>query len=124
MLLCLAAAAALAGCNKEDHTIVAGPETADNEANVATNAPIELPPPIAASKTYRCTDNSVVYIDWLADNKTANIRTETNGEPTQVVAPEAGKPMTGTAGFTLTGSATASSITLVRPGHASTSCKA
>ena len=26
-----------------------------------------LPPSIAASKTYRCKDNSLVYVDWLSD---------------------------------------------------------
>jgi hypothetical protein len=64
-LLALVAAAALAGCNKEDHTIVAGPP--GDDTNAAANAGVTLPPAIAASKTYRCKDNSLVYIDWLSD---------------------------------------------------------
>ena len=41
-LLTLAAAAALAGCNKEDHTIVAGPDTETNAAQqAAANEPSE-----------------------------------------------------------------------------------
>ena len=32
-----------------------------------------LPPAIAASKTYRCKDNSLVYIDWLSDG-TARVK--------------------------------------------------
>src|SRR5438270_8717243 len=96
LIVVLAAAAALAGCNKQSHTIVAGGDPADNEGNAAaTNAPVALPPAIVASKIYRCADNKIVYVDWLADNKTANIRTEKNGNPTQVSAPEAGKPMSG-----------------------------
>ena len=75
-LLSLAAAAALAGCNKEDHTIVAGPGTDDPAAN-ADAAPVVLPPAIVASKTYRCKDNSLVYIDWLSDN-TARIKKDKN----------------------------------------------
>ena len=71
---------------------------------------VVLPPSIAASKTYRCGDNSVVFVDWLSDNKTANVRTDATGSPTQVVAAEPGKPLTGS-GISLTGSATGSSVT-------------
>src|SRR6476646_11046708 len=93
LLITLAAAAALAGCNKENHTIVAGGPDG-TETNAAANAPVALPPAIAASKIYRCADNQVVYVDWLADNKTANVRTDKGGSPTQVTATEAGQPMT------------------------------
>jgi hypothetical protein len=68
-LLALGVAAALAGCNKEDHTIVGGPP--GDDANAA--AGVTLPPAIAASKTYRCKDNSLVYIDWLSDG-TARVK--------------------------------------------------
>ena len=68
MLIMLVAAAALAGCNKENHNIVAGgPDTDDNVAASASNTPVALPPSIAASKSYRCDNNSVVYVDWLSD---------------------------------------------------------
>jgi hypothetical protein len=123
LIICLAAAAALAGCNKESHTIVAGDDS-DNDTNVAASGPVELPPAIAASKTYRCADNSVVYVDWLADNRSANVRTEANGNPTQVVTTEPGKPMTGAGGYSLTGSASSASVTFVSPAHGSKSCKA
>lgn len=118
----LVAAAALAGCNKDDHTIVVGPP--GDDVAVATNADVQLPPAIAASKTYRCADNKIVTVDWLADNKTANIRTEKNGTPTQVSAPEPGQPMTGPAGYSVTGSPTASSVTIAVPGRKAQSCKA
>ena len=73
MLIMLVAAAALAGCNKENHTIVAGPDTGDNATNAAANAPVALPPSITASKVYRCADNSVVYVNWLSDG-TATVK--------------------------------------------------
>ena len=123
LLITLAAAAALAGCNKENHTIVAGGPPGD-DINVATNAPVALPPSITASKIYRCADNTIVYVDWLSDGKTANVRTEKGGSPTQVVAPEAGKPMTGPAGYSVEGSASASSAKIAVPGHAAQNCKA
>jgi len=66
LLITLAAAAALAGCNKQDHTIVAGGPQEDN-STVATNGPVALPPSIASSKSYRCADNKLVYIDWMSD---------------------------------------------------------
>jgi hypothetical protein len=66
LLITLAAAAALAGCNNSDHTIVAGPD-GDNSTNAAANAAIALPPSISASKSYRCADNKLVYVDWMSD---------------------------------------------------------
>lgn len=119
--LTLAAAAALAGCDNSDHNIVAGPDTGDNSA---ANGTVTLPPSIAASKIYRCADNRVVYVDWLSDNKTANVRTEQGGAPTQVVAPEPGQPMTAAGGYEVTGSATDASVRIAVPGHSAQSCKA
>lgn len=111
----LTAAAALAGCNKDDQTNAAANE-------VVNVAPIELPPAILSSKIYRCKDNSVVYIDWLSDNKSANLRSEKNGAAVHVMAPEAGQPMVAE-GYSLTGTPTGS-ITLAVPGKGSQSCKA
>jgi len=123
LMLALAAAAALAGCGKEDHTIVAGGPEPD-DANAAANGPVALPPSIVSSKIYRCADNAIVYVEWLSDNKTANIRTEKGGSPTQVTAPEPGKPMGGPAGFSLEGSTGGSSAKIGIPGHPAQSCKA
>ena len=111
------AAAALAGCNNE--TITSGPD--DPMANQA-NAPVELPPAIAHSGIYRCKDNSVVYIDWLADNQTANLRAEKTGPATQLKSAVAGEPLVAE-GYSLTGSATATSVSLTRPGKGAQSCK-
>lgn len=121
LLITLAVAAALAGCKKENHTIIAGPDVGDN---FVANGPVELPPTIAATKIYRCADNKVVYVDWLSDNKTATIRTDKNGSPTSVSAPEAGKPMTAPGGYSLEGTAAASSATIAVPGHPAQVCKA
>jgi hypothetical protein len=69
LLITLTAAAALAGCNKQNHTITAD-QTGDN---LAANAPVALPPSITASKSYRCKDNKLVYIDWMSDG-TARVK--------------------------------------------------
>jgi len=82
LIITLVAAAALAGC-KEDHTIVAGGEPTDN--NVTVNADVQLPPTITASKSYRCADNSLIYVDWMS-NGTANVKKKRDEVGTPVAA--------------------------------------
>jgi hypothetical protein len=123
LLITLAATAALAGCNKENHTIVAGPD-GETATNAAANAPVALPPSVTASKIYRCADNKVVYVDWLSNNTTANVRTDKGGSATQVTTAEPGKPMTAAGGYSLEGTASASSVKIAIPGHPAQSCKA
>lgn len=96
--LALAAAASLvslAACDQKDHTIVAG-GPADDKAASPTPANIVLPPAITASKTYRCKDNSLVYIDWLSDGS-ARVKAEKNEVGTPVKVGEAGSPLKGSA---------------------------
>jgi hypothetical protein len=122
LLLTLAAAAALAGCNKENHTIMAGPDT--GEHNAAANANVQLPPSIIATKLYRCADNSVVTVDYLSDNKSANVRAGKGGAVTQVTSAEPGQPMSAAGGYSVEGSPTSSSAKIAVPGHAAQSCNA
>lgn len=113
----LAATAALAGCHK--HTIIAGSPDS-GESNVATNAKIQLPPSIVGTKLYRCADNSVVTVDYLSDNKSANVHV---GEATTpVTAAEAGKPMSAAGGYSVDGSPTSSSAKIAVPGHPAQTC--
>ena len=85
LIIPLVAAAALAGCNKESHTIVAGGEPTDNTANVTANANVQLPPAITASKSYRCADNSLIYIDWMSDSS-ARVKKKSDEAGTTVPA--------------------------------------
>lgn len=112
---------ALSACNTEPETIVAGGPRDDMADELANAAPVELPPSVKESKTYRCKDNSLVFVDFLSDDKSANIRLEKNGTPTQVKAPEAGQPMVAE-GYSLSGSG--ASVTLELPGKGSQACKA
>lgn len=112
---------ALSACNTEPETIVAGGPRDDMAEELANAAPVELPPSVKESKTYRCKDNTLVFIDFLSDDKSANIRLEKNGTPTQVKAPEAGQPMVAE-GYSLSGSG--ASVTLELPGKGSQACKA
>lgn len=121
LALCLLAAAALAGCHKQ--TIVAGGDPVDpNDANEIANGPVALPPSIVASKIYRCADNKVVYVDYLSDGKSANVRTDPNGTPTKVMTADPSQPMTGAGGYSLTGSSASGKATIAIPGHPSQTC--
>jgi hypothetical protein len=95
LLLALAATAALAGCNKESHTIVAGGPQDDTNVSSENLANVQLPPSITASKIYRCKDNSVIYVDWLS-NGAARVRSKQTdvGETVQVGS---GQPLQGSA---------------------------
>lgn len=120
-ILAIAAAAALASCNKQEKAAAAAENAAAAEA--AATANIVLPPAITASKTYRCKDNSLVYIDWLADNLSANFRAGETETPVQLKAAAGGEPMVAE-GYSLSGDATATSITLTLPGKGTETCKA
>lgn len=93
----------------------------DPMADVLANAaPVELPPAVKDSVIYRCKDNSIVYVDFLADDKSANIRTEKGGAPTLVKAAEAGQPMTAE-GYSVSGSGEAVEIAV--KGGAAQTCR-
>ena len=62
---------ALAACNKSE-TPADGEAGSDTAA--APAAPIEMPPAITASGTYRCADNTILYVDFLGANEAADIR--------------------------------------------------
>ncbi|WP_395621776.1 hypothetical protein [Sphingomonas daechungensis] len=101
-ILTLVAAAALAGCNSEDHTIVSDPAGPDPMANAVANAgSVTLPPSIQASKAYRCKDNSLIYVDWYSDGS-ARVKKSRD---------EVGAPLLAAGDKALTGDAKATSIT-------------
>ena len=122
-LLTTAAVAAflsLAACNNEPEVVQAG--GADPQAEQLKTAPkVELPPAIQASRTYRCKDNSLVYIDFYTNN-TAMYRTEQGGAATTLSAGEGGQPPFTAEGHSV--SANADTITLTAPGKGTQSCKA
>jgi hypothetical protein len=110
-MLALLAAAALAGCNKEDHTIVAGGPADDDANRVAANANVELPPAIVGSGKYRCKDNSLISIDWLSDGTINSARvTPEGGTAVTLAQAEAGEPYTAE-GASLSGDPQAQSVT-------------
>jgi hypothetical protein len=114
----------LAACNSQSNNIVADEAPDDQKAALAHAKPVELPPAILATKTYRCADSSIVYVDWFSGDKSANLRIEKGGTPTMVKADEAGKPMTADGGFAVSGKSTDKTIKATVPGHKEQSCNA
>ncbi|MBO9574833.1 MAG: hypothetical protein J7494_03765 [Sphingobium sp.] len=90
--LALIAAVALAGCKKEPESMNVG--TVDPQAaELAKATPVVAPPPmIKTSHSYRCKDNSLIFVDFMTDDKTATYKTSKEGTVTTLKAAEAGQP--------------------------------
>lgn len=117
-LAALAALLALGACN-EPETITSG--IPDPQAEELKHAPpVEVPPMIQASRTYRCKDNSLLYADFFTDN-TARVRTEQDGESTVLTAAD-GKPPYTSEGWSI--SANAEQVSVTAPGKGTQICKA
>lgn len=118
-LFAVAAALMLAACNKsEPEVIETNPDPMANQ--IANAAPVELPPAVTDSAIYRCKDNSIVYVDFLGDKSSANVRTSKEGAPVQVKAGAEGGAMTGGNGFSVEG--TGKTVQIAVNGGAAQSC--
>ena len=95
----LAAAAALAGCDQSDHTLTSEGPYDPNAANPTNAATVTLPPPIVSSKIYRCTDSSLVYVDWYADGS-ARLKSARTDAGTAIAAADVADTLKGDANST------------------------
>lgn len=115
------AALTLSACQKNG---TADQNATDNSMTAAnTAAPVELPPAIKQSATLRCADNSVIYIDFYSDNKSASVRKEQTGQATRVTASDETTPMTSTDGGTIV-KGHQPPVTVTLPGKSAQLCKA
>jgi len=80
--------------------------TVDPQAAALANAAnVVAPPMIKTSHSYRCKDNSLIFVDFMTDDLTANFKATKDGTPIQLKAPEKGKPYVSADGKkTVTGS--------------------
>ncbi len=122
LLSATAALLALAACNSKPAT----PEVVDSNPDpmattLANRAPVELPPAIKAEKTFRCKDNSLLYVTLFEGDKMAFVKTTPTGTANRLTANAAGEPLTAEGGWKLTG--TPSNITVSQPGKPSQTCK-
>ncbi len=87
LVLCFALLALPACSNK-------GNESPTDKASGAGSRP-SLPPSISASHTYRCNDNSLVFIDFMSDGTTLDLRESKAAAPARMTAPAPGQPFVG-----------------------------
>ena len=117
-LAAVAALLTLSACQQE--TIVAGRK--DDMAEELAKAPkVVLPPSIKSTKSYRCKDGGLIYVDLFQGDKMASLRTTDTGPATKLEATEAGQPMVAE-GYSMTVSG--NSLTVTQPGKGSQTCKA
>ncbi|SEI81648.1 hypothetical protein SAMN05518849_1011007 [Sphingobium sp. AP50] len=119
-LIAVASVALLSACNKNDEPEVVGGPADPMAAQLANAAPVELPPSVKANKQYRCKDNSLIFVDFMSDDKTALLRTEKTGTATTLKAAEAGQPFTAEGGFEVKGSG--NDVTITVPGKSGQAC--
>lgn len=113
-----AALLALGACSSEPETV--STRTDDPQAEALKNAaPVQLPPSITHSRTYRCTDNSLVYVDFY-NNNTAQYRSARDGTPTTLNTAEGSPPYTAP-GYSV--SANAETVRITAPGKNNLSCR-
>lgn len=115
----VAAFLSLSACG-EPETIKANETFDPQAAQLEKAAPVELPPAITASRTYRCKDNSLLYAEFLT-NDTARVRADRNDAPTILTA-EGGNPPYTAESYSL--SANAETVTYTAPGKGTQSCSA
>ncbi|MDO7834654.1 hypothetical protein Q4610_06305 [Sphingobium sp. HBC34] len=119
-LIAVASLTLLSACNKNDEPEVVGGPADPMAQQLANAAPVELPPSVKANKQYRCKDNSLIFVDFMSDDKTALLRTEKNGAATSLKAAEAGQPFTAEGGFEVKGSG--DDVTITVPGKGAQAC--
>jgi hypothetical protein len=113
----LAAFLSLAACNSEPEVISAN--GVDPQAEALKNAPpVELPPAIQASRTYRCDDNSLLYGVFYTNN-TVKVSDKEGAEGTILTA-ENGQPPYVAEGYSV--SADADEISYTAPGKGTQTC--
>ncbi len=118
LLPAAAAFLVLAACGQQT------PEVVDSNPDpmattLANAAPVELPPAIVADVTFRCSDNSLLYVTFFQGDTQASVRTEPTGTTTRLTAPAAGQPLTAD-GWSLTGDP--ENVTVTQPGKSSLTC--
>jgi len=120
-LLALSALFAVTACGSNEPEVVGGgpADPMADELNAA--GPVELPPMVKQSKTYRCKDSSLIYVDYMSDDKTLMLKTEKDGAGTALTKAAPEQPYTAAGGYSLSGPV--DQVTVEMPGKGSQTCK-
>ena len=111
--------ALVSACNSQPETIDGNSKEDSAKPTNANGAPVELPPMMVASHTYRCKDNSLVKVEFFSD-KTAIVSVG-DAAGTKLTQGADGGAYTAD-GYSVTGPGT--EVTLTAPGKGTQSCKA
>ncbi|ETI62697.1 hypothetical protein C100_16620 [Sphingobium sp. C100] len=113
LFLAVSFAVLLAGCSDKGER-----EISNDAANVAP--PPAMPPSIVASHTYRCADGGLLYVDFLQDGTSINVRRQPSGPVLRLSTPSQGLAYVGD-GMNLTVSG--KEVRIDEPKKASRTCK-
>ncbi len=114
----LISVALLSACKQE--TITSDGPADPDAAALNAAAPVKLPPMVTQSRTSRCQDGRLVYVDVFSDN-TAGYKATKDATPVTLTAPEPGKPFAAP-GYSVSGDGP--QIQITAPGKGTTGCKA
>jgi hypothetical protein len=115
----IAASLTVSACNSEPELVTVNKYDPMAE-QLKKAGPVELPPSIAESRTYRCADNSLVYVDFFTNN-TARLRAGSrDADPVMLNAGEGGTPPYTAEGHSVSANSDNTQITV--PGRGSQSC--
>lgn len=79
----MVAFAGLAACGESEPEVVGEMyDPADQEELAAEEADMEVPPMVRASRSYRCADNSVVYVTFYTNDTQVGVASERSAPPT------------------------------------------
>ncbi|CAN5146294.1 hypothetical protein BH09PSE3_BH09PSE3_25480 [soil metagenome] len=115
----VAALLSLAACNGQVTPTAAENAAAEANAAAAAKPPVEMPPSVTATKTFRCDDQSVVSVEFYVGDKQANLHPTEKGPAIMLRAADASAAKTAD-GYSLQG--TEKKITLTTPTKKSQSC--
>lgn len=137
----LAALIALAACSEQEPEVV-GEMSDPNSEEIEELDPAELPPMRVREASFRCDDNSVVYVSFYTNDSQVGVAMEQDAiqtilpneamaepaeseeaaEGEEAVEATDGPPRYSGEGYTLVGNSDASSIQFARPGGSLQTC--
>lgn len=110
---------ALSACNHKPEQVTS---TAPDPlaAELANRPPVVLPPMMTSEVTFRCKDQSLVYVDFFQGDRQLLVKTDKTGSGVKLAAEKAGDPYKAD-GYTVTGSP--KSISIIQPGKPQMTCE-
>jgi hypothetical protein len=131
----IAALLTLAACGESQEPEVVGGMADPNADEIAALDPAELPPMRVREASFRCADNSLVYVSFYTNDTQVGVRLDETGPETILTneamaedgeeAPEAAAtPSYAGEGYRVVGASDASGIQFARPGGNLQRCNA